>query len=281
MSLGFFVLDCNSPCSEKEQIDYTSILLNILKSNQEILKEVSDHQIEASIDLSPVLDRLNQILGAMNYVAERQDLTTEQIRTSADNLQAQFLKVVESIQGFESSTLLALTSLSSTFKAESDESQVLLTQVAQGIADAAKVTEQTYYQYVWAIEAVDVDVIVDVPSGAIEIAAIPYSCFEYTVDGKYYTKAHQYIREAKSIGSHILVEDAHQIVLPPKAKMHLSYTSLRPIGDPVVKGGVAAPSDDSELAAVLATAEAALTNNYLPELIRPNYLPDAPPADMV
>ena len=273
MSLGFFLLDCDSPCS-KEQTDYSAILRSILESNKEILKEVSNHQVEANVDLSSLLDRLNQILGAMNYVAERQDLTTEQIRTSADNLQSKFLQLVKSIEGFESSTLLAVSSLESTFKAESDQSQTLLTQVAQGIADAAKVTEQRYYQYVWAIEAVDVEVVVEIPAGAIEIAAIPYTCFEYTVDGKNYTKSHQYIREAKSIGSHVLVEDSHQIVLPPKAKMHLSYTSLRSIGDPLIKGGVSSPSDDGALAAVLATAETALVDNAVPELIRPNYPPD-------
>jgi hypothetical protein len=191
------------------------------------------------------------------------------------------LKIVDSIDGFKSFTLLALSSLRDTFKVESDETQGLLGQVAQGIAEANKVTEQRYYQYVWAIQAVDIDVVVDIPAGAIEIAAIPYSCFEYTVDGKHYTKSHQYMREAKSIGSHILVEDAHQIILPPKAKMHLSYTSLRSIGDPVIKGGVAAPSDDGALAAVLATAEAALVDNAVPELIRPNYPPDMPPTDSV
>jgi hypothetical protein len=260
--LGFFALDYNSPCSTaKPHIDYTAQLQSILESSRQILIEVQNHQVTTNIDLTPITSELSQIFGAMNYIAERQDLTTEQVRVSAEVLQKKFNDLAQSIGSFQSATLIAFGTLGDTFKKESDESQALLTQLTSQITEAAKVTEQKYCQYVLLVEASETGAIVTIPANAIEIAAIPYTCYDYKVDNKTYICGHQFIREAKSIGNHILVEDAHEIALPSNAKLHLSYTSLRQIGEPTITGGIISPTDDTALAQAVTQAEMAIAQN--------------------
>ncbi len=258
--LGFFTLNCNDPCAGggKDPIDYTLQLQSILESSRDILKEVRNHEVQADVDLDPIVSKMTQLLGAMDYVAQRQDLTTEQIRVSAESLQQKFATLASSIEGFESSTLLAFTSLGNAFKVESDETQAILNQLNTSIAESNKVTEVKYYQYILLAEATDVSATITIPACAIEIAAIPYTCYDYTVNGKHYTSGHQYMRESKSIGNRALVEDAHEIVIPPKAKLHLSYTSLRPIGEPTIVGGALSPTDDAAIAGLVDRAEAAM-----------------------
>jgi hypothetical protein len=249
--LGFFTLNCGTCSDSEREIDYTSQLQGILNSSHEILKEVQNHQVVASVDLSAEIAALTQLLGAMTYVAQRQDLTTEQIRAGAESLQKQFVESAKSIEGLNSTTLLAFTAFGNTFKTESDETQSMLSAISTSIAEANKVVEQNYYTYVVLAEAGEFEATILIPACAIEIAAIPYTCYDYMVDGKPYTAGHQFMRESKAIGNRALVEDAHEITIPAKAKLHLSYTALRRIGEPKITGGTIAPSDRTAIPKII------------------------------
>jgi hypothetical protein len=262
--LGFFTLNCNTCADSETEIDYTSQLQAILTSSQDILREVQDHQVFASVDLTQEIAALTQLLGAMNYVAQRQDLTTEQIRAGAESLQKQFVELVKSIDGFNSSTLLAFTAFGNTFKAESDETQSILSALGVSIAEAGKIVEQKYYQYVLLAVAGGVEARISIPAGAIEIAAIPYTCYDYAVDTNPYTAGHQFLRESKAIGNRALVEDAHEIVIPAQAKLHLSYTALRPIGEPKIVGGTIVPSDNMAVPSMTTELNKASSANVSP-----------------
>lgn len=204
--------------------DYTSYLESIIALSERILAELANHQTTVTIDLSPVIIELQRIK------SEMQNITTA-IEQNTQLLLAQFLAVVNQIEGFKSSVLTALQSFGDLFKLESDESQALLSDLVRKVSELDLTIEIELFEFDFTITAGNQGGNYHIPHGTTELIIIAKTCDSFLVNDLEYAEGMHLGRDWRGTGRKVIVNGNKDVMLMPESEHHITYTALRNVGD--------------------------------------------------
>jgi hypothetical protein len=204
--------------------DYSAYLESIIQLSERILAEVGNHQQATATDLSPVIAELQRIK------VEMQSITTS-VNENTQLLLAQFLAIANQIEGFESSILVAMNSFSSLFKLESDESQLLLSELVRKVSELDLTIEIELFEFDFTITAGSQGGNYVIPHGTTELVIIAKTCDSFLVNELEYAEGMHLGRDWRGAGRKVVVNGKKDVMLMPESEHHVTYTAIRNIGD--------------------------------------------------
>jgi len=241
--------------NDTTNLDLSLKLQNLIKVAGDILTEVKNHTVNSLVDLSPIVDKLTAIFGAMTDLK-----TSAQATTSAvESLQAQFLAEVAKIEGFQSQNLTLLSALAAVIKAGDDQTNAILQAQYLLLAEANRLKSIKRYPYDCNYICGNTPVTIVIPEGCVELL-VATECYAYksTVNGTatWYDAGDDLCVDFRNTSVGVISEPAYKLEFPAGAKLHIKYSALSDIGNPSITVGTVTEYDGTEAGGSVALANA-------------------------
>jgi hypothetical protein len=210
-----------------DTVDYRKELQALIDLSNQILAQVADHNVTVTADLSPAIAKLNQIIGAMDGLLQQTSMTNETLKMMGQMYHDSFVKIVQSIEGFQSATLDAYAGLGNIFQIESRAEREEIRAIGSKIDQAMVTRERQSFVYDLTVKGGKNGGVFTIPAGTTTVTVVALNNGDFLANGIAYEGGAYLNKDFNAVGNTVLVYEAFEITIMPEETLRVIYHSLR------------------------------------------------------
>lgn len=222
--------DCGS--NPEPQKDYTALLRQLIEYSDGIYSEVRNHNRHVTIDLNPLLEKMNLQIATMKGVEVNTALTVREIANATERLGDNFNRLLDQVMGLDETFISASremhNAINNVANANSAREVDAIDRLARAVAAPRPIESLTLFRFDKLFRVGNAPAMVSLAAGICELMFIP-ECYDYKFNATHYECGKAASVEFRSVDTKIVVEKELIIELPANAIFHLLFNSIAPI----------------------------------------------------